>query len=118
MEELRRTQDTIGETIGVAPKFFRTTYGVRWFGVRKAQRQLGLMHVMWTTIGLDWKLGSKQIANRLIAGARNGAIFCLHDGRERESDPDIRYTIQAVRHAVPILLEQGYSFRTVSDLLR
>jgi peptidoglycan/xylan/chitin deacetylase (PgdA/CDA1 family) len=118
LEEMRRTQEAIGETIGVAPRFFRATYGVRWFGVRKAQRQLGLLHIMWTTIGLDWKLGPKQIADRLLAGSGNGAILCLHDGREREADPDIRNTIEAVKRVVPALLEQGYRFRTVSDLLR
>jgi peptidoglycan/xylan/chitin deacetylase (PgdA/CDA1 family) len=117
-EELRRTQDALGETIGVAPRLFRATYGVRWFGVRKAQRKLGLMHIMWTTIGLDWKLGPKEVADRLLRGATNGAIFCLHDGRERQADPDIRHTIEAVKRIVPELLDQGYSFRTVSDLLR
>jgi peptidoglycan/xylan/chitin deacetylase (PgdA/CDA1 family) len=73
---------------------------------------------MWTKLGQDWKLGPKEVAERLLSGACNGAIFCLHDGREREADPDIRNTIEAVRRVVPELLERGYSFRTVSDLLR
>ncbi len=118
LEELRRTQDAIGETAGVTPRLFRATYGVRWFGVRKAQRQLGLLHIMWTTIGLDWKLGPRHITDRLLRGSVNGAILCLHDGREREADPDIRNTIEAVKRVVPALLEKGYQFRTVSDLLR
>jgi peptidoglycan/xylan/chitin deacetylase (PgdA/CDA1 family) len=116
--ELCRAQDTITQVTGVTPRLFRATYGVRWFGVRKAQQRLGLMHVMWTTIGLDWKLSGSQIAARLISNCGNGAIFCLHDGRGRRPDPDIRNTIQAVTQIVPVLQERGYEFRTVSELLR
>jgi len=117
LHELQRAQDSILEITGQTPSWFRATYGVRWFGVKKAQRRLALRHVMWTTIGLDWKLDSTAVAKRLIAGARNGAIFCLHDGRERAADPDIRNTVEAVKRVVPALLEQGYRFRTVSKLL-
>lgn len=116
--ELFRTQQAILETTGATPRLFRATYGVRWFGVKKAQERLDLLHIMWSTIGLDWKLDAPQIAERLLAGARNGAIFCLHDGRERQADPDIRNTIEAVKRVIPILQDQGYRFRTVSELLR
>ena len=116
--ELCRAQDSITEVTGVTPRLFRATYGVRWFGVRKAQKRLGLLHVMWTAIGSDWKLSGAQVAERLVARCENGAIFCLHDGRERNPDPDIRSTIQAVTRIVPLLQERGYEFRTVSELLR
>lgn len=116
--ELRRTQDALEEITGTAPQLFRATYGVRWFGVRKAQLQLGLLNVMWTTIARDWKLEPAQIAGRILAGSGNGAIFCLHDGREREADPNIRNTIEAVKRVIPALLERGYRFETVSRLLR
>jgi len=118
LQELQRAQEAITATTGNTPRLFRATYGVRWFGVKKAQKRLGLLHTMWTTIALDWKLDAPQIAERLIAGARNGAIFCLHDGRERQADPDIRSTIEAVERVVPALQERGYQFRTVSELLR
>ena len=73
---------------------------------------------MWSTLGQDWKLGAGAVAERLIAGAVNGAIFCLHDGRGREADPDIRNTVEAVKRAAPVLLDRGFQFRTASDLLR
>ncbi|MGH9629525.1 MAG: polysaccharide deacetylase family protein [Bryobacteraceae bacterium] len=115
--ELARAQVTIQETTGVPASLFRAPYGVRWFGMREAQRRLNLMGVMWTVIGLDWKLDAAGIAARLLAGAKNGAIFCLHDGRETLPRPDITPTIHAVERAVPILLEQGFQFETVSQLL-
>ena len=49
----------------------------------------------------DWILPAPRIARRLIAGAGDGGIFCLHDGRERRTNPDIRATLDAVREAVP-----------------
>jgi peptidoglycan/xylan/chitin deacetylase (PgdA/CDA1 family) len=116
--ELERAQESIVNITGKTPSWFRAPYGVRWFGVKKAQKRIGLRHVMWSTIGKDWKLGAGAVAARLIAGACNGAIFCLHDGRGREADPDIRNTVEAVRRAVPMLLDRGFQFRTVSDLLR
>ncbi len=116
--ELRRTQECIQEITGHTPSLFRAPYGVRWFGVRTAQQKIGLRHVMWTTLGLDWKLDSASVSARLASGARNGAIFCLHDGRGREADPDIRNTVEAVRRSIPAMLDRGYRFRTVSDLLR
>jgi peptidoglycan/xylan/chitin deacetylase (PgdA/CDA1 family) len=73
---------------------------------------------MWTTIGWDWKLSANQVTDRLIKGSQNGAIFCLHDARDRRADPDIGNTIEAVKRVVPELLERGFEFRTVSELLR
>jgi peptidoglycan/xylan/chitin deacetylase (PgdA/CDA1 family) len=47
----------------------------------------------------------------------SGAILCLHDGRELRQKPDIDVTIEAVRRLLPQLLEQGYKFETVSQLI-
>jgi peptidoglycan/xylan/chitin deacetylase (PgdA/CDA1 family) len=95
----------------------RPPYGVRWFGLREIQRQLGLTGVMWTTLGLDWMLPAEAISRRLARGARNGAIFCLHDGRAGRPLPDIRPTLDAVRRLAPELLDRGFHFETVSQIL-
>jgi peptidoglycan/xylan/chitin deacetylase (PgdA/CDA1 family) len=73
---------------------------------------------MWSTIALDWKSSPPDVTSRLLRGARNGAIFCLHDARERDPDPDIRVSVDSVKRIVPMLLDRGYQFRTVSELLR
>jgi peptidoglycan/xylan/chitin deacetylase (PgdA/CDA1 family) len=116
-QELDHAQESILEATGVVPTLFRAPYGVRWFGLREAQAQLGLLGVMWTTLGRDWTLPPEAIARRLLSGARNGAIFCLHDGREAQQKPDIRATIEAVREILPRLLDRGFTFQTVSQLL-
>jgi peptidoglycan/xylan/chitin deacetylase (PgdA/CDA1 family) len=115
--ELAAAEETIVQVTGTRPRFFRAPYGARWFGLRDAQRRLGLMGVMWTTIALDWEWPAARVARRLLNGAGNGAIFCLHDGRRLETRPDIRVTLEAVREVLPKLIESGFHFERVTEIL-
>ncbi len=115
--DMARAQHVILEHTGARPVWFRAPYGVRWFGMRRAQRHLRLQGVMWTVMGYDWNLRAEAIVERMAGRVANGAILCLHDGRELRMQPDIGATIEAVRRLVPLLLEQGYKLETVSQLL-
>jgi peptidoglycan-N-acetylglucosamine deacetylase len=115
--ELALAQETIHLNTGVTPRLFRAPYGVRWFGLRSAQRRLKLTGVMWTVLGRDWRWPAHRISRLLIRRASNGAIICLHDGRTIRRTPDIRSTIEAVEHAIPALKERGFQFETVSQIL-
>ena len=115
--ELRRAQDCIEASSGASPTLFRAPFGVRWFGMGGVQRRLRLTGVMWTIIGYDWSRKVDQVVERITQQAANGAILCLHDGRELQARPDIGVTMEAVRRLVPSLLDQGYRFETVSRLL-
>src|SRR5262249_5092815 len=79
--ELDAAQSAIADATGFRPALFRAPFGARWFGLRQAQRRLNLLGVMWPVLGLDWKLPAGRIAGRILAGAGNGVIVCLHDGR-------------------------------------
>jgi peptidoglycan/xylan/chitin deacetylase (PgdA/CDA1 family) len=115
--ELSAAQSIIADTTGAAPRLFRAPFGARWFGLREAQRQLSLLGVMWTVIGQDWKLPAGRIERRVLAGAENGAIICLHDGRGVSANPDIGATLEAVGRLIPVLQSRGFTFETVSQLL-
>ncbi len=116
-DELSAAQSIITETTGNSPTLFRAPFGARWFGLRGAQRRLKLLGVMWTVMGRDWKLPADQIERRILAGAENGAIICLHDGRGVSANPDIGATLKAVGRLIPVLLSRGFTFETVSQLL-
>jgi peptidoglycan/xylan/chitin deacetylase (PgdA/CDA1 family) len=73
---------------------------------------------MWTAIANDWKWPASRISRLLLQRAVNGAIFCLHDGRELQRAPDIRATLEAVELVLPILKERGFSLETVTEILR
>jgi peptidoglycan-N-acetylglucosamine deacetylase len=115
--EIAAAQESIAEITGVRPRLFRAPFGVRWFGLRDAQQRLGLTGVMWTTLALDWKWPAGRVFERLLRGASNDAIFCLHDGRRIEKRPDIRVTLQTLRQLLPELMEQGFHFEKVTDIL-
>jgi peptidoglycan/xylan/chitin deacetylase (PgdA/CDA1 family) len=116
-EDLRLAQEAIQDHAGVRPVWFRAPFGARWFGLKQVQRRLGLVGVMWTVIGYDWKRKPDEVVARMLRLVSNGAILCLHDGRELRVRPDIRATVEAVRRLVPMLLDRGYKFETISRLL-
>jgi peptidoglycan/xylan/chitin deacetylase (PgdA/CDA1 family) len=115
--DVRRAQDSIANRTGSVPKWFRAPFGVRWFGVAAAQQKLHLTGVMWSTIGYDWSRRADEVVARMAAGASNGAILCLHDGRELGENPDVRTTVETVRRLVPLLLDRGYKFETIGRLI-
>ena len=114
--EIALAQESIHKVTRAMPKCFRAPYGVRWPGLRRAQDRLHLTGVMWTAIGRDWKWPASRVSRLLVGGGANGAILCLHDGRELRRSPDIRATLEAVESALPILKERGFAFETVSQL--
>lgn len=111
--QLKQAQESIASTTGVTPTLLRAPYGVRWFGVET----LPMTGVMWDVIGVDWKLPAGAIASRILGRVRNGSILCLHDGRELDRSASIANTVEALRLILPSLLERGFEFRTVSQLL-
>ena len=115
--EFARAKRAIEDATGFSPTLLRAPFGARWFGFRQAQRRLGLRGVMWTAIGYDWKAKADTIVDRMLAGAANGSILCLHDGRTVRAHPDIRETLAAVGCLIPALRDRGYKFDTVSRLL-
>ena len=116
--ELAEAQRKIAQVTGVTPKLFRAPFGVRWFGMRAAQKRLDLLGVMWTVMGCDWKLPASGIVARIATGADNGGIICLHDGRGVQRKPDVQEMLRAVEEVIPRLRQEGFAFVTVSEILR
>lgn len=117
-DELSLAQAIIQAEAKVEPKLVRAPYGLRWYGIGQAQRALDLVGVMWTVLGHDWEWPAQQVFNLIRRKASPGGIICLHDGREVRPNPEIGETVKAVKQLVPWLYDQGYSFETVSEILR
>jgi len=115
--DLRRAQQTIETHTGASPSWFRPPFGARWFSLGAVLGRLGLTGVMWTVIGYDWNLKADAIVDRFSGKVSNGAILCLHDGRQLQARPDIGATVEAVRRLVPMLIDRGYKFETLNRLL-
>lgn len=114
--EVSRAQEILERETGVRPRLFRAPFGARWFGLRGVQEKHGLMGVMWTVIGHDWRMPGPRVAERLLKETRPGAVICLHDGRELKHNPDVRSTVDAVRRLLPVWQDRGYEMVTVSEM--
>jgi peptidoglycan/xylan/chitin deacetylase (PgdA/CDA1 family) len=116
--ELARAQETIEQATSVRPTVFRAPFGLRWYGLRRAQQRLGLTGVMWTAIGYDWALPAERVIEILLEQATNGAIFCLHDGRRTKPNPDISATVGALAAFIPQLVDRGFYFESLASMMR
>lgn len=115
--EFTQAQEVIQDETGITPMLLRAPYGFRWMGMRDMQERLALLDVMWTVIGYDWRLPSREITDYVLGKTSAGGIVCLHDGRGVDVKPDISETLKAVREIVPRLRDDGYRFETVSEIL-
>jgi peptidoglycan/xylan/chitin deacetylase (PgdA/CDA1 family) len=118
LDEFSLAQAIIQAEAKVEPKFLRAPYGLRWYGIGETERTLDLLGVMWTVIGHDWEWPAEKVVDRVVRRAAPGGIICLHDGRDVRPNPDIRETVRAVKRLVPLLLDQGYTFETVTEILQ
>jgi len=114
--EISRTSDTIERETGCRPKLFRPPYGVRWFGLFPVLKRHELTPVMWSVSGGDWKLPAPQIAERVIARTKPGAIILLHDGVPLSEVGDRKETAKALEEIVRAFGNR-YQFVTVSEIV-
>lgn len=110
-EEVNKTSDAIFQATGKKPVLLRPPYGA--INARVSHLivdQDGMKIVLWSVDPMDWKRpGSAVVAQRLIAGAKPGAIMLAHDIHPG--------TIEAMPEVIDTLLAKGYHFVTVSELL-
>jgi peptidoglycan-N-acetylglucosamine deacetylase len=110
-EELTKTQDAIRNACGYTPTIMRPPYGA----ITKAQRewietQFGMNVILWTVDPFDWKRpGESVIEQRILAGAKPGAIILSHDIHKQ--------TVDAMPATLDALAAKGFKFVTVSQLI-
>jgi peptidoglycan/xylan/chitin deacetylase (PgdA/CDA1 family) len=113
--QLERTFDAIEEGAGVRPApLFRPPYGSRtrevvsWLG-----RSGGPTTVLWDVDTGDWAMpGAAAITDAVLTQVRPGSIVLMHDGGGDRSQ-----TAEALPGVIEGLLERGYRFGRVPDLL-
>ncbi|MBX9742414.1 MAG: polysaccharide deacetylase family protein [Chthoniobacterales bacterium] len=110
-EEVNKTSEVILQATGKKPLLLRPPYGA--INARVSHLVVdedGMKMVLWSVDPMDWKRpGSAVVAQRLIAGAKPGAIMLAHDIHPG--------TIEAIPTVIDALLAKGYHFVTVSELI-
>lgn len=107
-DEVAYVNDKVKEITGMTPKFFRPPY-------------IAVNSTMYDNIDMtfisgygcnDWddKVTAEYRAKYLEKKAADGVIFLLHDAEGNSK------TVEALDKAIPILLEKGFQFATISEL--
>jgi len=112
-DEVRRTDEIITRVTGRQPVLFRPPEGALDSPSCLAIERMGRTQILWSVDTNDWRgRRADQIAATVCRRVRGGDIILMHDYVSRKTQaPD------ALRVIIPRLLEEGYRFVTISELL-
>ena len=111
--ELQQCENVLYRLTGTLPRVFRPPEGLLsenlWNGLQATDYSV----VLWSIDTLDWAMTpSTEISNNVINNLRGGDIILMHDYVSGGNT-----TCDALRLIIPTLLEKGYEFVTVSELI-
>ncbi len=111
--ELLRAEEKIRALTGETPLVFRPPEGSCPTGLGALAAARGYSVILWTVDTRDWAgVSADEIERTVMKNVREGAILLFHDYTSGKS-----HTVEALRRIIPSLIEKGYSFVTVSELL-
>ena len=111
--QLLETEDAVTEAAGVKPTLFRPPEGRIGEEGERAAEELGYTVVLWSVDTRDWTHRTAYaIAETVTQNVKDGDVILCHDFISGES-----HTAEALRIFIPKLLEEGYEFVTVSELI-
>lgn len=112
-EEIVKCEDILMKLTGKKPTLFRPPYGsYKKEALKDIAKKYGYKIVLWTTVDArDWQNpGACKIADTIINNSKNGDIILLHDYATND-------TVEALDILIPKMVEKGYKFVTVSELI-
>jgi len=112
--ELSETADVICQGSGVSPVLFRPPEGVISGFITPAAAEMGYNIILWSVDTRDWEKNTtcESVYENVIQNIKPGGIILFHDAVSRSDS----VTPEALRQVIPVLLEKGYNFVTVSEL--
>ena len=111
--ELAMTNVAIQQASGLRPCLFRPPYGVLTPDLVQRAKEAGLTTTKWSVDPADWTHpGVDLIRERVLAGARPGAIVVLHDNALTRGQ-----TVAALPSIIEGLQARGLHLVTISRLL-
>ena len=112
-EEILETEDIIFKLTAKKTLLFRPPTGYCCANAVSMTGQLGYKTVVWDIDTRDWALRSPQnIFNDVKKHVKNGSIILFHDFIGKGSP-----TPNALELVIPWLIDQGYRFVTVGELI-
>lgn len=106
-EELIKTNEILEEITGQEVIYVRPPYG-SWD--KSFESELNMFPVLWTVDPLDWSSRNADcIAEKIVCRVGENDIILMHDYYDS--------SVKAALQAVDELLEEGYTFVTVEEIL-
>jgi polysaccharide deacetylase family sporulation protein PdaB len=110
VKDLNLCNDKIEGITGVRPVLVRPPYGEYDNTVISAVRSVGMEPIQWDVDSLDWKeLSAEEITKRVVSRVQPGSIVLFHNAA--------LHTPEALPSVIEQLLQEGYSFLPVSELI-
>lgn len=114
MEEIRQTDEIIFKTAGFHPKLFRPPEGAYGECALKTAQSMDMRMILWTVDTRDWERPpASAIVENVMKNVRGGSILLFHDYMHKSA-----HTMEALEILIPKLLERGFEFVTVSELIK
>lgn len=112
-DEVEKCESTIYGLTDYKTKLFRPPEGMIDADVRTVLRSLDYKVIMWDIDTRDWAHEPpEKIAENVISNIASGDIILMHDYIGHNSP-----TVEAIKLFIPVLLEKGYKFVVVSELI-
>ena len=113
IKEMEECEKSIYKVLGCKPTLFRPPEGVVDESIRMVAMSRGYNVILWSVDTRDWAGASADmIVSGIIKSISPGDIILMHDYTGKHA-----HTAEALRIMIPKLLEKGYSFVSVSDLI-
>lgn len=117
LEEINKTTAIIKKLSGQNPVLLRPPGGYLSYDLVEMSKKENLLIAYWTyqQDSKDWRDGTKAstIAGHIIKNIRPGQVIILHDGCTNSME-----TVRAVDMIISHLAEDGYTFVTMSELIK
>ncbi|MEE1158550.1 MAG: polysaccharide deacetylase family protein, partial [Atopobiaceae bacterium] len=113
IQEVQKGYAAIAEALGTEPAHILRAPGGNFFGDTIANLWPYVdAEIGWDVDTEDWRRPGTDAIYNAIMTVQPGQVILMHDGGgERDQ------TVEALRRAMPKLVEQGYKFVTVDELL-
>lgn len=112
-DEIYATEELLYELAEYRPTLLRPPEGKYGDNLLRVAGKLDYEVILWTVDTRDWAhTPSETIVNTVLENTESGSIILCHDFIGGESP-----TPAALREFIPKLIENGYEFVTVSDLI-
>jgi len=117
--DIEAAHQAIYECTGLEPTLFRPPHGFRSPWLMRTVRNLGYTVVTWDNMTSDWnaETSGDEIVLAILRRAKPGGVIVLHDGRDTRLNYDRSHMLQALPFVIETLLERGFEFVTIPELL-